>query len=333
MRAEITQLLHRTEGNHTHASWCRVCATAGAAAWAALAVAARTGILRIDDIGLMFLFAPLVIVPLGIELGRVMNGSHRLGDLAQLIQPLGAAAAVVAIALPPGRMAALLACGWLLVCLLLAAARVLDFISVSPLDTDKTLRATLAIAAINLVVGGAWLVASRLGMRPLGIQDPIGLLTAVHFHFAGFATATIAAATLRFAEARGQGRWLKRLLPMVVGTPFLVAAGFVISPQLKMAAALLLSASVMALAIFLHACGPKVKHPAARLHLRISAGAVFAGMVLAGAYALADFFCSDVLTIPQMARTHGVLNAVGFCLPGLLGWLIENAAEPSVKKS
>jgi hypothetical protein len=28
-----------------------------------------------------------------------------------------------------------------------------------------------------------------------------------------------------------------------------------------------------------------------------------------------------------MARTHGVLNAVGFCLPALLGWLIENSAE------
>jgi hypothetical protein len=32
-----------------------------------------------------------------------------------------------------------------------------------------------------------------------------------------------------------------------------------------------------------------------------------------------------VLTIPQMARTHGVLNAVGFCLPGLLGWLVEKS--------
>ena len=47
-------------------------------------------------------------------------------------------------------------------------------------------------------------------------------------------------------------------------------------------------------------------------------------MVLSGAYAVADFMGSDALTIPQMARTHGILNAFGFCLLGLLGWLVEN---------
>jgi hypothetical protein len=49
-------------------------------------------------------------------------------------------------------------------------------------------------------------------------------------------------------------------------------------------------------------------------------------MVLSAAYAVADFRGSDVLPIPQMARTHGILNAVGFCLPALLGWLVENSA-------
>jgi uncharacterized membrane protein len=57
--------------------------------------------------------------------------------------------------------------------------------------------------------------------------------------------------------------------------------------------------------------------------LQISAAAVFAGMVLAAMYAVAEFAGSDVLPIPQMARTHGVLNAVGFCMAGLLGWLVE----------
>ncbi len=32
---------------------------------------------------------------------------------------------------------------------------------------------------------------------------------------------------------------------------------------------------------------------------------------------------SEALTIPQMARTHGIFNAVGFCLPGLLGWIVS----------
>jgi hypothetical protein len=54
-------------------------------------------------------------------------------------------------------------------------------------------------------------------------------------------------------------------------------------------------------------------------------------MVLAAAYVVADYVGSDALTIPQMARTHGILNAVGFCLMGLLGWLVEkNSGQGSV---
>ena len=57
--------------------------------------------------------------------------------------------------------------------------------------------------------------------------------------------------------------------------------------------------------------------------LQVAAGAVFGGMVLAAAYAVTDFLGNGALPIPQMARTHGILNAVGFCLMGLLGWLVE----------
>jgi hypothetical protein len=172
-------------------------------------------------------------------------------------------------------------------------------------------------------------VASRLGMRPMGIQEPIGLLTAVHFHFAGFATATIAAATLQFAERRGKYRWLKPVVLMVVGLPFVVAAGFVISPIMKMVAAILFSASVAGLAIAVRACGRRAEEPTARILLQVAAGAVFAGMVLSGAYAVADYLGSNALTIPQMARTHGILNAVGFCLTGMLGWLVETSRGQS----
>jgi hypothetical protein len=236
-------------------------------------------------------------------------------------------------------------------------------------------------------VGGAWLVASRLGMRPMGIQEPIGLLTAVHFHFAGFATAMIAAAMLRFVEghlipycreerdkggatagAKAQGNilhagrgakaplfhanenhvgwgsqdnptlsrhsleiprqgWGKRVLGvivlLVIGMPYVVAAGFVISPALKMGAATVFSASVAGLAVFLRMIGRQAEDRAARVLLQAAPVAVFAGMVLAGVYAIADFIKSDALPIPQMARTHGILNAVGFCLPGLLGWVME----------
>ncbi len=301
-------------------------ATAGAVVWAGLAVLARMGIARLGAIELLVLFAPLVIVPLGMELGRGIGGAGRLEELARRLQPLGAGFAVVAMWTGPGRRAGFAALGWLVICLLMAGGGLISLVRALWIDADRSLRATrivIAIARIDLAVGGAWLVASRLGMRPMGIQEPIGLLTAVHFHFAGFATATIAAATLQFAGRRGEYRWLKPVVWLVVGLPIVVAVGFVLSPPVKMVAAVLFSASVAALAIAVRACGRKVEEATARVLLQIAAGAVFASMVLSAAYAVADFAGSDALTIPQMARAHGILNAIGFCLLGLLGWLVE----------
>ncbi len=320
----------RARENDKRQRWAAACATAGAAVWAGIAVLARLGVARLGAIELLFLFAPLVIVPLGMELGRVLGGDGWLEERARRLQPAGAALVVVAMWLPPGRKAGLAALGWLLICALEAGVGLVEIVRVLWADAGGGGRATrfaMGIARVDLVVGGAWLVASRWGMRPMGIQEPIGLLTAVHFHFAGFATAMIAAATIRFSEKRGEHPWLKRLVLMVVGLPFVVAAGFVISPVLKMVAALLFSASVAGLAISVRACGTKAANTTARILLQVAAGAVFAGMVLSGAYAVTDYLGSGALTIPQMARTHGVLNAVGFCLSGLLGWLVESSVQ------
>jgi hypothetical protein len=307
--------------------WAAGSATIGAAVWAGMAVAARAGIARMGAVELIFLFAPLVAVPLGMALGGAISGSGWCDSAASRLQPLGAALAVIAMWLPPGRNAGLVALGWMLVCVLLAGGGVVELVQASWSDAGGGARATIAVAKIDLAVGGAWLVASRLGMRPMGIQEPIGLLTAVHFNFAGFATATIAAATLLSAERRRPQLWLKRVVAVIVGLPYVVAVGFLISPALKMGAALMFSASVAVLALFLRDCGKRAHDATARVLLQVASAAVFAGMVLSGTYAIADFLGSDVLTIPQMARTHGILNAVGFCMLGLLGWLVENSSQ------
>jgi hypothetical protein len=355
--SERTQLRREQWG----AGW----ALAGAGGWAGVSVLARMGIARIGVIELMFLFAPLVIVPLGMELGRVggfESGIARgLAGAAQTLQPLGAVLAVVAVCLAPGGRAGLLAGGWMVVCGLMAGAGAVELgalilgsaIMGSAVEMEKLTggapvatrvlpvsaevvavpsrlsRIAACVGRIDLAVGGAWLVASRLGWRPMGIQEPIGLLTAVHFHFAGFATAMIAGATLRFAEERFAGRdgllrWLRGVVVLVLGMPFLVAAGFVISPELKMVAAMVFSVSVAGLAGFVWMCSGEVRDGTARNFLRVAAGAVFVGMALSGTYAVADFVKSELLPIPRMASTHGVLNALGFCLLGLLGWIVDS---------
>ncbi len=298
---------------------------AGAAAWAGIAVLGRMGIARVGAIELMFLFAPLVIVPLGMELSRGIGGSDAFHELARWLQPLGAGLTVVAIWMPPGRKAGAAAVGWLVVCLLMAGSGMVGLAGAT--SGFRATSIVIGIGRMDLAVGGAWLVASRLGMRPMGIQEPIGLLTAVHFHFAGFATAMIGAATLQFAERRAPQKWLPRLILLVAVLPMVVAAGFLISPVLKMGAAVLFSASVAMLAMAVRAYGRQAHDATARILLQVAAVAIFMGMALSGAYAVADYVGSEALTIPEMARTHGILNAVGFCLAGILGWLVESGTQ------
>jgi YndJ-like protein len=312
-------------------SWAQMCAGFGAVIWAGVAVLARIGIAPIGAIELIFLFALLVIVPLGLELARVIARDTPLTRFARRVQPAAAVLALVALLLPPGRPAGSLACVWMVVCLSTTLGAIVNLSSLARSRTHRSTRSTvhrvaIAVAQLDLGVGGAWFVASRFGLRPLGIQEPIGLLTAVHFHYAGFATAMIAATLLRFDEQRGERRWLKWLVAAVVGMPYVVAAGFVISPWLKMGAAAVFSAAVAALAVVLRSCAKRLQSRTARVLFYVASASIFAGMVLSTAYALADFRGNDVLPIPQMARTHGVLNAVGFCLPALLGWLVENGA-------
>ncbi len=311
-------------------SWAQMCASFGAFLWAAIAVLARIGVAPIGAIELMFLFAPLVIVPLGMELARVLGNDTPPARFAARLQPVAAVLALVALWLPPGRLSACLAGAWIIVCLSMTVSGLVDLSSLARSHENHRRstfhRIIVSIAQLDLLIGGTWFVASRLGMRPMGIQEPIGLLTAVHFHYAGFATAMIAAAMLRFAEQRRERTWLKWLVAVIVCMPLVVAVGFVISPLLKMAAGVVFSLSVAAFAVVLRSCAKRLGSTTARVLFYVATASVFAGMILSSAYAIADFRGSDVLPIPQMARTHGILNAIGFCLPALLGWLVESAA-------
>jgi hypothetical protein len=298
-------------------------ATLGAAAWALLATLAGLGRAPLGVIELLFLFVPLVIVPLGLELGGVTAPVvwPLPEEVAVILQPAAAALVVISFWFPPGGVAAALVAPWMAVCLLVALAGLLSILG-------GAIHALASVAAhmarIDLAVAGGWLCISRLGLHPLGIQEPIVLLTAVHFHYTGFATALLAGTILAFARLKGRSlRLLGPVVALVVLVPFVLAAGFVFSPVLKLMAALVLSLSIMALAGFLLCLINELRSATARGFLSVSGAAIVAGMGLAGTYAFGEALGKDWLLIPRMASTHGVLNGLGFVLPGLLGWLIE----------
>ena len=119
-------------------SWARMCAGFGAFLWAGVAVLARIGIAPIGAIELMFVFAPLVIVPLGMELARVLGNDTPPARLARRVQPVAAALALVAMWLPPGRLAACLAGAWMVVCLSMTVGGIVDLSSIARSQADHS---------------------------------------------------------------------------------------------------------------------------------------------------------------------------------------------------
>ena len=290
--------------------WRQRSAIAGGAAW--LAAAAVGFGARLDLIEMLFLLAPLVIVPLGLELVAPHAGGLLVFRAATLLQPFAAVTAALSFWLDPGLPAALAACAWLLVATLAALPAIFS--------VPRTLvEACERAALLYLPAGGGWLVLSRLGAAPLGFEEPIVLLTAVHFHYAGFAAPLLAAAVGR-ALAVGWPRFLFRFAAGVaVAGPALLAAGFVVSPRFKVIAALLLAAGLAALSAVTFAGLGHVRRGVARAFAAVSA-ALLPGMALAGVYAAGEFAGRPWPDIPQMAALHGVANSIGFALCGLIAW-------------
>jgi len=292
----------------------------GAVAWLALAAGFLFGWLQLDVVELLFLLAPWVVVPLAISLIPLLDGSGRIGiRLGRLSWIMLAAAllATVSFFQPAGPSAASLAGAWFLVCVWFALEglrRVLRY------RAQSFTQFCFAAGEAYLIVSGTWFVASRLGLQPIGFQEPIVLLTAVHFHFAGFLSAVFAGLTY---ERLRETRWSKPLrvaLASVVAGPGLLGLAFLVGPKLKLAAVILIVVGQFGLATGMIRVAFGKVNSVARAMLIFSSGCVVAGMVLAASWALGEFPLQAFVELGRMERVHGTLNAIGFGICGLIGW-------------
>jgi hypothetical protein len=308
-------------------------AIAGGVLWIALTVVVQSHLFRLTIIEVLFLLGPLVVVPLGLELrarqmqGDMPNVSPRL---MCWLHAAGALCVIVSFRFEPGKTAAAFALPWLMFGLYFGLAALLRILR----GEFRTLQSACVIMSfLYLPVGCAWLVASRLGLGPMGFQEPIVLLTAVHFHFAGFAAPLMALAAAKASERNGAAsqRLLRAVIVGVLAGPGLLAAGFVIGPRLKLAAALVIACSEVGLALFFLAGLRSVRPRLAQLFISISAASVLVAMLLAGAWAIGEFPLQPFVHLDQMARFHGTANALGFVLCGLVGWTIAGTRAPGAR--
>lgn len=291
-------------------------------------------------------------------LGTTVVGPLALGALdvdrraVKAAQVLGALAAV-ALVLPQGPLAASLAAPWALLAAGAAAAgipstcRALRSAGVhrTPLHgtpahpatghstgrvrpLEHVVRALAPLAARSFwVVGAAWLLLDRLDADPVGVGGDLVLLTAVHFHFAGLAATAIVGSSAR-------ARLGAAALAGTLAAPVLVAAGFVALPLLQVVGAVVFTLALMAWSLQAGranatpapaAPGAGAVAGAAWLVARAS---VWVSMPLATWWATGYVVGFPAPSIPVMAATHGVANAVGFSLCGLLALVARPGVLP-----
>ena len=303
--------------------WTMGSAKLGGVVWVAIAVLVVSRRAPFGIIELLFLLAPLVVVPLGLEVLRYHGAmqSPTLGRVIRILQPFGATLAVISFWFPPGVVAGALSLGWLAVGLLTALMAILDAFRPGRWSLE---RLVFNIARIDLAIAGCWFVTSRLGFAPMGFQEPIVLLTAVHFHYSGFATALIAGVTLKACDQR-QPRAATWIVAAAVLVPFLLAAGFVFSPQLKLICALILAVTLLGFSVLQFSVARDFESARARTLLRISGGLLIPGMLLVTIYSIGEYTGNYWLVIPRMAHLHGPMNGPGFVLLSLLAWVVEKS--------
>ena len=278
----------------------------GAVLWITWAV-----LVRPEWTAVLLLLSPFVLVPLGLRLAasdETGPDAPSIRSLSRLTVPLALTAA--ASFMPDaGWLAALLSVPWLVFTALIALAGLGRTLSRKHL-LEPGIGADAGLMFV--VVGGAWLTISRAGLNPLGFSDAIVQLTAVHFHYAGFALPIVAG----FTATRLQRSALVPIA-VIVGVP-LTAAGITAGGWLEWVAATAMALAGIATAALLIRCGANARGVARAL--TITAGVALAtGMTLAIGWAWAVRFGWNFLGLESMAATHGSLNALGFGLLGLIG--------------
>jgi len=130
----------------------------------------------------LFIVALLAAVVPGL---RLVPGAQ-VGSAATAAVWIAALLLAIAMVVDPGVAAGVLSGPWLVVAVVLAVSRLPGLLSrrrsVAALGDGLAADAACAY----LAVGATWALISRFGWRPMGFEDRIVLLTAVHFHVAGF---------------------------------------------------------------------------------------------------------------------------------------------------
>jgi YndJ-like protein len=253
-------------------------------------------------------FALIAVIPLAFGLDHLTARLHGAATVAGCLATAGLALR--------RDVAAALAAPWLLITLVAALLIIRRW--------WRTERAWAAVARpvafAYLAFGAAWLVLDLADARPLGVAPPFIELAALHLSYAGFTAGMLATVAARWVAASRPAQ-AAAMVTLVLAGPPVVAVGFRFAPPLQVVGAVLLTVGLSMLAwltarVVVPAAGDRL----AATMLGASSAAVIVPMLLAVWWAAGMTASLPAPSVPIMARSHGLTNALGFAFLGVLGW-------------
>ncbi|MEV8374838.1 YndJ family protein [Kribbella sp. NPDC056861] len=249
----------------------------------------------------------LVIVPLGLSLVKVPGG-----PAVRRWWLIAAVPGVISLWLGRGALSITLAA------IYLAGTLVLAGLAANDLVRRKRLRAkeiALYTALVTPAIAALALVAERSSYELFGFSLTVLSLTVAHFHFAGFAAALVACLVVESSSNRAA---TAAAISVPLGTG-IVLLGFFLGDPVELLGAAVLTAGMWLVgwAMWRRSRGAE---RVTKVLLVVSAGTLTVTMLLALSWALGHVVATPYLPLRWMVATHGVANALGFALCGLLAW-------------
>lgn len=273
----------------------------------------------------ILLLAPFVVVPLALA----KNQDFHISSSVKIFSLFSAVLLLIAHWLAPGWMAGFLACAWLFTTLFY----LWEFYHFWKDQEQKRSLVQICqlIAFLYLCVGAMWAVADRMAWQPMGFDPLIVLLTAVHFHYAGFALVWITSKLLPQVE---NVTWQYLAGSVVLGVPLtaigITTSQFDWSPLIEVLAVLVMAVGGLTVGgLHLRLAIVSKSSLGIRSLWTIAGLSLIAGMSLAFLYGIRYYYPISFLSIPWMYAVHGSLNSLGFALPALIAWYWYLPSYPS----
>ncbi|RIW38417.1 hypothetical protein D3H55_02450 [Bacillus salacetis] len=175
-------------------------------------------------------------------------------------------------------------------------------------------------AYLYLSLGSIWLLAYGMQVEVMGFSGIIVLLTAIHFHYSAFSIPLFAGLLKRKSATRQKLHNLVLLITIV--SPMTIALGITYWNVLEFAAVSIYMASIILYGYLIFTS--EWRTLAGRILISLSAGILLVTIVFSIIYSFGSVSGNNTLSITEMIFLHGIANALGVSLLGLIGWNIEN---------